>query len=367
MGILSSIGSSLFSVVPGIVGTALGGPIGGTIGTALGAGISGAISNEQSMADQKEYAKYQSELEQANWEKRFNMQNEYNDPSAMRARLENAGMNPNLAYGSLSPNMAANPSAGTPTGQLSKYMTAFEQSIQAKQLELAERSAEADIKLKEAQGKLAENQAENVEVDTEWKWDSYGARLTSVHRQNDDYLENIYTKRFQREMDKLRYALDSFKVFSDVQLGLGNLANEMQRTGIQYMDACTRSREVAGKLLLWKEERALISAQREGVYLDNSVKRLPLLYGVLKDISDGNIVEHGIPATQAQEWINQYFSDSGGQAQFIPYALIDIENQIENTGQDINNKTWHNSWLGRSLDYLTNAFGGSVGVVKTVK
>lgn len=60
-----------------------------------------------------------SDLEYQNWEKAFNAQNAYNDPSAQRARLETAGYNPQLANGTvntLSGNgMSSSASASAPS------------------------------------------------------------------------------------------------------------------------------------------------------------------------------------------------------------------------------------------------------------
>lgn len=68
--------------------------------------LGGLMSSASSKAAQKREFKYNtqlqqqaSDLQQANWEKQFNLQNDYNTPEAQRMRLEAAGMNPNLAYG----------------------------------------------------------------------------------------------------------------------------------------------------------------------------------------------------------------------------------------------------------------------------
>ena len=72
-----------------------------TIGgaAALAAAISGAAGiagQGVSAAKNKRLAKYQNELNVQNWE----MQNAYNSPKAQMARLKEAGLNPNLVYGS---------------------------------------------------------------------------------------------------------------------------------------------------------------------------------------------------------------------------------------------------------------------------
>lgn len=63
------------------------------------------------MAKQNEYntqAMYlQNTLANQNWQKQFDAENAYNDPAALRARLENAGYNPFVAAGSVGQTTAA--------------------------------------------------------------------------------------------------------------------------------------------------------------------------------------------------------------------------------------------------------------------
>ena len=56
------------------------------ISSAIGA-IGGIISNSQQASENQKNRDWN--------EKMWQMNNEYNDPSAVRSRLENAGMNPN--------------------------------------------------------------------------------------------------------------------------------------------------------------------------------------------------------------------------------------------------------------------------------
>lgn len=86
--------------------------------------LGGLMSSASSKAAQKREFKYNtqlqqqaSQLQQANWEKQFNLQNDYNTPEAQRARLEAAGMNPNLAYGNQWVN-GMSPAASAPTSSV---------------------------------------------------------------------------------------------------------------------------------------------------------------------------------------------------------------------------------------------------------
>ena len=80
----SNIGSGLLSGL----GAVLGGPIGGLVGS-LGSSLLGnrGARNRQKLADQQNI-------------KFWNMQNAYNTPKQQMARLKDAGLNPNLIYGS---------------------------------------------------------------------------------------------------------------------------------------------------------------------------------------------------------------------------------------------------------------------------
>ena len=70
------------------IGTLLGGPIGGLVGS-LGSSLLGnrGAKRRQQLADQQNI-------------KFWNMQNAYNTPKAQMGRLQDAGLNPNLIYGS---------------------------------------------------------------------------------------------------------------------------------------------------------------------------------------------------------------------------------------------------------------------------
>lgn len=96
------------------------------------------------MAKQNQYntdAMYlQNTLANQNWRMQFDAENEYNDPAALRARLENAGYNPFVAAGSVSQTTAAaNPQAIVPSapqtssGQVapSDFASAVSQGVQA--------------------------------------------------------------------------------------------------------------------------------------------------------------------------------------------------------------------------------------------
>lgn len=88
-------------------------PIPAAIGAALiGAGTS-AASNVIQNAGGKRRMKYQARLNREQWE----LQNEYNTPSAQIERLKAAGLNPNLIYGTSPTSAVGNAGAIAPVKQ----------------------------------------------------------------------------------------------------------------------------------------------------------------------------------------------------------------------------------------------------------
>lgn len=180
-----------------IIGTTAG--LGGTFATMSGHKYAGAalgalgalFSNHSSINSQKELARYNAELEQQKWIERFNMQNEYNSPSALRERLREAGLNENLALGNISANMAANPSSNSPTGQLSKYISSLELQQQLNQNNLI--SSQANLN----NAKAAEARANEKNINEDYnrkrfEWDS-------------GYFQSFLVQRYDLNAEDLKY------------------------------------------------------------------------------------------------------------------------------------------------------------------
>lgn len=91
--IFKSIGSAL-----GSVGKSMAGPLVGAVGSILGSSINSSANvkaQREANAANMELAKYKYEKDLEMW----NLQNEYNTPSAQMARFAAAGLNPNFMYG----------------------------------------------------------------------------------------------------------------------------------------------------------------------------------------------------------------------------------------------------------------------------
>lgn len=94
--------------------------VGGFASSVIG-GIGSAIQARKNRKLARELAQKQQDFQSAEAEKAYqrnlemwNKQNAYNSPAAQMARLEAAGLNPNLAYGSLGSSTAGTPPAYNP-------------------------------------------------------------------------------------------------------------------------------------------------------------------------------------------------------------------------------------------------------------
>lgn len=170
MSFLSSLGSLVSSVVGSIPGI---GSIAQSGASALGSLFDQKSGYDQSLALMQKQYDYSLALqnEQNAWsESMWNKNNEYNSPSAQVQRLKAAGLNPNLAYGSLSGNVASQASA--PSRNMpsvvdpSSYLVA--KSVAAK--------TSAETNLLNAQADAARAQADKsrsdknlVDIETSWR------------------------------------------------------------------------------------------------------------------------------------------------------------------------------------------------------
>lgn len=82
-------------MIPALIG-ALGGIIGGAMSSSMGYSNQSALAHQQYLY-QRALANQQASLNENMWYKQFSAYNKYNDPSAVRARLSAAGLNPALA------------------------------------------------------------------------------------------------------------------------------------------------------------------------------------------------------------------------------------------------------------------------------
>lgn len=145
----------------------------------LGAATIGASLYNSQMQAQSQRELRQSQLDlykrhRADTIELMDRQNLYNSPSAQMDRLRDAGLNPHLIYsgGATNPSVSASPAAPPQLQPMGHYLdpSAFSQvaqmfyqseglALQNKNLELQNRGLEAEVKLKERQGNLLDEQA----------------------------------------------------------------------------------------------------------------------------------------------------------------------------------------------------------------
>lgn len=113
----------------------------------------------------KEQAAYNQELSKEMFDYTFKKESEYNDPSAQRERLEAAGLNPALLYGS-----GAAGAGGTASGSTAGGEAAGVQALQPMGLQIALQAEQQKAQIELAESQAAANWAQagkTLGVDTE--------------------------------------------------------------------------------------------------------------------------------------------------------------------------------------------------------
>lgn len=148
------------------VGAAIIGGLGSIVGSAIGAN-----AQRQANIQNMQLAKYQNNWQTAENDKAWlrnvemwNMQNQYNSPTAQMSRLRQAGLNPNLVYGS---GVTGNNAGSTPQYQPAKIQRATMEPYRGWNLGISDavstfmamRQNKAQVENMEAQNKLIKEQA----------------------------------------------------------------------------------------------------------------------------------------------------------------------------------------------------------------
>lgn len=148
-------------------------PIGAIIGGlgSFAGSMIGANAQRQANIQNMQLAKYQNNWQTAENEKAYarsvemwNMQNQYNSPTAQMSRLRQAGLNPNLVYGS---GVTGNSAGSAPQYQPAKIQRATMEPYRgwnlglsdAASMYMAMRQNKAQVENMEAQNKLIKEQA----------------------------------------------------------------------------------------------------------------------------------------------------------------------------------------------------------------
>lgn len=262
--------------------------IGQAVSAVAGMG-STAMANQQNM----EIAKYNWEQQKEMW----HMQNEYNKPSAQMARYQEAGLNPNLIYGSGS--ASAGNSTSIPTPQMAHVdplpVPQFGDSLQQVVNNIrADKLADAEVDNKKSMSRYNNAKAEhevvmqgltelraigqaieNAKSDTERNFlnDTYQSRVNAIKEQlegqrlgnNSTRLDNFYKSS----------TMDSRIELSKVQTrnAIATTEEIMSRTSLNYANArvaAARITEIAANIALINANEQYVGSKTQGQSLDNS-------------------------------------------------------------------------------------------------
>lgn len=146
----------------------------GAAGSLLG-GIFGAIGAKKQFQRQKKLMQMQSQMEMDNWQKQFDAQNAYNDPSAQLERLEAAGINPLTQDGGFvnTSEGASGASVGLPSPSVPDYSSFAdignnlqEAAFRQKENDRADRHQDNEDRLTDVQIEQAYSVIENYNANT---------------------------------------------------------------------------------------------------------------------------------------------------------------------------------------------------------
>lgn len=199
MGLLDFVGDMVGAAAP-YASTVLG--MSGPEGMAINAGLQALGGYMSSSGQSDQQYKYQLALQhdsQAWQEKMWNMNNEYNSPANQVKRLQEGGLNANLAYGSLSGNVAQ-PATGAGTNSMGNYQKSTEIEAARTAMAVQMQNLMADLEVKKAEANLKNEQARteqerqnNLRGDTELK-----GYQSDVTRMDYMYLFRTFSSRVQQ-------------------------------------------------------------------------------------------------------------------------------------------------------------------------
>lgn len=210
-----------------LAGAQAGGQI---VGSAINA-LSTATQNRKSRewAERMYSRQYEDNL------KFWHLQNQYNDPSSQMERYQKAGLNPNLIYGAGSSSAGSAAPISTPDVQQPEFRVPdFGSGISGA---LGALASYQDFKIKQAQTRILNQQADNLAIDNSIKQFESG-----IKGQQFSAGEELFATRVTTEKQRLKklvadteftlnqQQLNTIKNTSDVNLALGQLLTmESQR------------------------------------------------------------------------------------------------------------------------------------------
>ena len=281
-------------------------PVIGDVVNGVSSVISTSMANKQSIKNQREAQAWSEGMnaQQQEWqEKMWNMNNEYNAPSAQVDRLMKAGVNPNSAVGGMSQAAAASmpqqPAIpGVSAAPVFPYDTSSLRGLgdhmrQALLLNAEKDNLEADTKSKlanagnqEAATELVKQQAQNLRLENEVKPDMLQATLDKLKADTDRVVSEMDLTEEQKR--QVKFTVDEIlpltKELSLKQIdeATQSIATMMATAAHQYA-AASRERAEAG---LAGAQTQQVREQTKGLEVDNMYKGLLHKLDAIKSAAD---------------------------------------------------------------------------------
>lgn len=175
-------------IIGAVVNSASNNKSGRTIGGAiLDLGV-----NAASQAIQNEYNKAAEERSNAEWQRRFDLENEYNTPAAQAARLREAGVNPLSQLSGASPTPSASGSTNSPSTVDGMPPAQFAALAQQQQ------RVDNETKVANAQAHLLDVEAGKIESDEQIAW--FDAQIRQNKEKRDAALHPLAIEKAAAEI-----------------------------------------------------------------------------------------------------------------------------------------------------------------------
>lgn len=216
----------IFKQLFGVLGSLSGNPLSGLFLNLFGNLFTNS-QNRQSI-EEANRLNYRMQQEQLAWNERmWHMNNEYNTPANQIQRLKEAGLNPNLLYGNPSQGTSSAPAQGTSSAPAQAFqMQGFgDMFSNAQQLMMQKKANDAQIK-------LMNSQAEQMDVETQLKkkdLGTYDKRTAQMEELNKAIISN-YEAQTNSILEKYPHEIE------EIQARIGVMAEQENLTREQYFE-----------------------------------------------------------------------------------------------------------------------------------